>query len=85
MTDTCGDITQLDGQLADETGVDRFAIAMLNKLAEKRDEGRRGWSNDCTVDDLKVLLQIQLNKPRYNHLHIANFCMMIWNRENPQG
>lgn len=85
MSDTCGNITHIDGQLADETGVDRFAVAMLNKLAEKRDEGRDGWSNDCAVDELKVLLQIQLNKRPLSYLHIANFCMMIWNRENPKG
>ena len=84
--------TVMDSQYADELGVERFAQAMLVKLAKKRNEGRHGWNlthgesgNDwgCTVRDLETMLRQHLAKG--DVVDVANFCMMIWNRRNPKG
>ena len=82
----------VDSQCADEIGVDRFAQAMLAKLAQKRREGRHGWNLThgesgrewgCTVRDLEIDLRQHLAKG--DVVDVANFCMMIWNRRNPKG
>lgn len=81
-----GDITKVDDDAsADAEGVRRFAIAMREKMTEKRLQGYAGWHNDCTVVHLEALLQEHIEKtwdPR-NLVDIANFCMMIWNRHLP--
>jgi hypothetical protein len=84
---------------ADDVGVERFAKAMSTKLAKKRDEGRSGWNREpytvqpdrgdrvgrfgCTVSDLREMLREHFATG--DPVDIANFCMMIWNRENPNG
>lgn len=84
---------------ADAVGVDRFRTAMSNKLAKKRDEGRGGWNREpytvqpdrgdavwrggCSIAHLKRLMRAHLKKG--DMVDIANFAMMIWNRENPHG
>ncbi len=73
---------------ADEDGVARFTAAMLDKLATKRAEGRGGWNRElandgCSVADLVSMLSGHLKKG--DMVDIANFCMMIWNRENVNG
>ena len=86
-----------DAAEADSVGVDRFALAMRAKLAKKRGEGRGGWNHEpytvqkdrgdsvqrggCTVRSLKQMLRNHLKKG--DMVDIANFAMMIWNRENP--
>lgn len=62
----------------DEEGVDRFAVAMKEKLAKKRAQGYGGWSDDCTVEHLADLLIDHV--PKGDPVDIANFCMMVWNR-----
>lgn len=87
------------GRFADELGVERFTKAMLAKLARKRDEGRGGWNHQpytsqpdrgdvteyfgCSVADLQHMLAEHIAKG--DMVDIANFAMMIWNRENPDG
>jgi hypothetical protein len=84
---------------ADDVGVERFAKAMSAKLAKKRDEGRGGWNREpytvqpdrgdrverlgCTVAGLRKMLREHFESG--DPVDIANFCMMIWNRENPNG
>jgi hypothetical protein len=72
---------------ADELGVARLAKAMLAKLKEKRLEGYHGWNNDCTVEHLQQLFVSHIGKPwtERNLIDMANFCMMLWNRERPHG
>lgn len=80
------DITKIKGNaLADATGVERFSIAMSNKLDAKRKEGRGGWNNphECTRESLYMMLADHVRKG--DMVDIANFAMMIWNRENPEG
>lgn len=76
------DITKIeDDALADKEGVDRFAAAMHAKMTDKRLQGYSGWHNDCTTLHLLKLLNEHL--PKGDMLDVANFAMMIWNREHP--
>lgn len=94
------DITDIsDSQQADETGVDRLAVAMKAKLAAKRAEGRGGWNHEpytvqpdrgdrvqrfgCTIAELRGMFLDHISKG--DMLDVANFAMMIWNREHPEG
>ena len=93
------DIRSLNDQDADAIGVMRFAAAMTRKLNRKRDEGKVGWNQEpytvqtdrgdlvhrygCTVAHLKRLLMEHVEKG--DVVDIANFCMMIWNREHPEA
>lgn len=67
-------------QHPDETAVDRFALAMKAKLAEKRAEGRGGWDdpNQCTTAHLAELLRSHIAKG--DPVDVGNFAMMLWNR-----
>jgi len=67
--------------LADQRGVLNFSGAMLEKLHDKRNEGRGGWHDqyECTMKDLKQMLKEHIKKG--DMVDIANFAMMIWNRE----
>ena len=77
-------ITTITGGFdADETGVDRFTEAMRRKLTKKRKEGRGGWNNDCRIELLLAMLHEHAIKG--DMVDIANFAMMIWNREHPTG
>lgn len=70
-------------KILDELAVDLFAAAMKHKLAEKRAEGKGGWEKDfdentgegCSLDFLRRELESHSDP-----IHIANFAMMIWNR-----
>lgn len=78
-----------DPQSADTVGVQRFAQAMVLKMAKKRAEGKRGWNTTrdsgwgCSVQELEVMLRKHLAKG--DLVDVANFCMMVWNRRNPKG
>jgi len=65
----------------DQLGVDRFRLAMLEKLSIKRLQGRGGWSDPevCSISDLHAMLLNHVKKG--DMVDIANFAMMIWNRE----
>lgn len=78
-----GHIGDFVDEYADRFGVERFQAAMLTKLAKKRHEGRGGWNreNECRIGYLRQLLAEHVDKG--DPVDIANFCMMIWNRENP--
>ena len=62
---------------------------MTKRLAEKREEGKRGWNTTpgsgwgCTVRDLEW--QLKKHIERGDLVNIANLSMMIWNRRNPRG
>ena len=66
----------------DERGVTNLAAAMVKKLAEKRDEGRCGWHDPdrCTIKRLKLMLHSHVR--RGDMVDVANFAMMIYNREH---
>ncbi|MCH4542965.1 hypothetical protein [Ochrobactrum sp. A-1] len=65
---------------ADDLAVDRFAIAMKQKLAKKREEGRGGWENkdDCSAEYLSYLLIQHIWKG--DPVDIANLAMMLHQR-----
>lgn len=65
----------------DNWGVDRLAVHMKVKLAKKRAQGYSGWHEPqaCTVDHLARLLIQHL--PKGDPVDIANFAMMLFNRE----
>ncbi|MCH6203889.1 hypothetical protein L3V16_08535 [Brucella ciceri] len=65
---------------ADDLAVDRFAIAMKQKLAKKREEGRGGWENkdECSAEYLSYLLIQHIWKG--DPVDIANLAMMLHQR-----
>ncbi|MEJ5026323.1 hypothetical protein [Brucella anthropi] len=65
---------------ADDLAVDRFAIAMKQKLAKKREEGRGGWENkdECSAEYLSYLLIQHIWKG--DPVDIANLAMMLQQR-----
>lgn len=71
---------QLLGSHPDDLAVDRFAIAMKAKLAQKRAEGRGGWDNpnECSVEWLSELLKRHVEKG--DPTDVGNFAMMIHQR-----
>lgn len=71
-----------DGQHSDDTAVDRFAVAMKEKLAKAREKGRSGWEQ-CNPADLSYMLREHVEKgdPR----DVANFCMFLWSLGLPIG
>jgi hypothetical protein len=73
------------GPDVDAIGQLRFARAMDAKLAQKRTEGRGGWHKpgECTVDDLREELMRHAEAGRW--VNVANYAMMLWNREHPEG
>ena len=63
----------------DDIAVDRFAMAMKEKMAAARAKGRGGWEGPtCNAQLLSDMLRDHVAKgdPR----DVANFCMMLWNR-----
>ena len=83
--DESNDVRLIANMLADTKGVERFAVAMTAKLAKKRAEGAGGWNrpHECSMERLQKLLAASVAKG--DPVDIANFAMMIWNRENPCG
>ncbi|WP_226623119.1 hypothetical protein [Brucella anthropi] len=65
---------------ADDLAVDRFAVAMKEKLAKKRAEGRGGWENkdECSAEYLSYLLIQHIWKG--DPLDIGNIAMMLQQR-----
>lgn len=70
---------------ADHLGVRRFTREMHRKMTKKRHQGYGGWNlpAQCTVESLTNMLADHLRKG--DMIDIANFAMMIWNRQNPTG
>ena len=75
---------------ADRIGLRRFRRAMEAKLDDKRAEGRGGWHLEAhsggygtSIPRLRRMLLSHVKKG--DPVDIANFCMMIWNREHPTG
>ena len=68
---------------ADDLAVDRFAIAMKAKLAEKRGQGLGGWDDpeQCHIDYLVSILMQQIHERAVpDPIDIANIAMMIHER-----
>ena len=64
----------------DDEAVDRFAVAMKAKLAQKRAEGRGGWENkdECGQGYLSELLAEHVRKG--DPVDVANLAMMLHQR-----
>lgn len=79
-----------DGASADRVGLARFNKAMRSKLSAKRADGKGGWNRPsggyytgCSISHLRRLLASHIKKG--DMVDVANFCMMIWNRQHPKG
>lgn len=81
----------------DKWSVERYAKAMDAKMELKLNEGFGGWADPrkCTVEHLQRLLLEHIEKDVKtgedgknifvgDPVDIANYCMMIWNRNNPE-
>ncbi|WP_353429220.1 hypothetical protein [Paracoccus denitrificans] len=64
----------------DDLAVDRFAVAMKDKLARKRAEGRGGWDrkDECSAEYLTYLLVRHIWKG--DPLDVGNLAMMLHQR-----
>lgn len=64
----------------DDAAVDRFAVALKEKLAAAREKGRGGWEDksDVSSEELSAMLVAHVLKgdPR----DVANFCMFLHQR-----
>lgn len=65
---------------SDDLAVDRFAIAMKEKLAKKRKEGRGGWErkDECSSEFLSQLLREHVEKG--DPVDVGNLAMMLHQR-----
>lgn len=63
----------------DDEAVDRFAVALKEKMAAARAKGRSGWQQ-CSPFILSEMLRAHVEKgdPR----DVANFCMMLWDMDH---
>lgn len=93
-------IGEFSNASADKIGVNRFAEAMHDKMTAKRNEGRGGWHRyrhvyaredmpetyGCEPSSLRRMLRNHIKKglTGSNLVDIANFCMMLWNREQSE-
>lgn len=68
------------GAHSDDLAVDRFAIAMKAKLAQKRAEGRGGWDrpDECSAELLSSMLHDHAAKG--DPVDVGNFAMMLHQR-----
>ena len=66
---------------ADAELIDRFAVALKDKLAIARARGKRGWSNPDWMDDCRRQLVEHIAKgdPR----DVANYCAFLWHHGEP--
>jgi hypothetical protein len=67
----------------DDLAVDRFAVAMKEKLAIARSRGRGGWERPiwdggCSQLDLSIMLREHVEKG--DPVDVANFCMFLHQR-----
>ncbi|SIT00022.1 hypothetical protein [Achromobacter sp. MFA1 R4] len=68
-----------EAQHPDDVAVERFAIAMKAKLAEKRKQGYGGWDDEeCPAQWLSQLLRAHVEKG--DPLDVGNFAMMLHQR-----
>lgn len=83
--DLSGDIRKLGAGMADTIGVIRFAQEMEIKLGIKLAQGRSGWNkpDEVSIRELQKMLREHVDKG--DPVDIANFAMMIWNRQHPDG
>jgi hypothetical protein len=62
----------------DDEAVDRFAVAMKEKMAAARAKGRYGWQFSHPAYLSKLLREhVEKGDPR----DVANFCMMLWHHQ----
>jgi hypothetical protein len=64
----------------DDAAVDRFAVAMKDKLAVKRTQGRGGWQT-CPEHELWIMLDNHVHKRNADPIDVGNFAMMIHQRD----
>lgn len=75
---------EFDNQACDE-GLKRFTAVMRQKLDAKAQQGRGGW-NDPSILPMKRLKELlREHVEKGDPVDIANFCMMLWNRQFPRG
>jgi hypothetical protein len=67
----------------DNVAVDRFAHAMKIRLAQKRNEGYRGWDDAkiCNIRGLQASFYALCSESKLRCIDAANYLMMIWNRQ----
>lgn len=76
---TVGDAT---AAMVDDAGVEDLALAMKEKLSQKRNEGHDGWYDleKCPPERLALLLLDHL--PKGDPVDLANFAMFIYHRQD---
>lgn len=67
-----------DAAFFDNVAVYAFSVAMKEKMARSRANGRGGWQ-ECTISDLWTMLRHHVEKG--DPVDVANLAMMIWHNE----
>lgn len=65
----------------DDDGVDGFAAAMKEKLAEKRAEGKHGWEDKIACPNGRLQRMLHEHAAKGDPVDVGNFAMMLWFRE----
>lgn len=64
----------------DNLAVDRFAFAMKQRLAEKRQEGRSGWDQPAECSERYLAERLVDASFRGSYIGVANFAMFLHER-----
>ena len=75
-----GVAASFDNRHADDVAIDNFAMAMKEKMAKKRAEGRGGWQT-APVQSLQLMMSDHIRKG--DPVDVANFCMMLHYQSAP--
>ncbi len=70
----------IDQRHPDDIAIDNFAMAMKEKMAKKRAEGRGGWQT-APVQSLQLMMADHIRKG--DPVDVANFCMMLHHLSAP--
>ena len=65
----------------DDAAVDRFAIAMKEKMAASRNKGRSGWDDETQCTESMLARMLVEHVAKGDPVDIANFAMMLHQRE----
>lgn len=76
--DTAGEVH------ADDKAVDAFAVAMKVKMATQRAKGYGGWDQIAACTDRSLADKLMEHTKKGDPLDVANFCMMLHQRNQDQ-
>lgn len=68
-------------QHPDDAAIDKFALAMKQKMQKKRNEGRSKWDNKKEIPALQLQCLLFESTQKGDPIDVANYAMMLWHRD----